>query len=48
MSTGPSRGTFHGPNDGTFYGSTRDDRRTCFLNSTHKHIKLNITLLKTL
>ena len=42
-STGPSCGTFRGPNDGTFQGNPRDVGQTCFLNSTHKHIKLTLT-----
>ena len=34
----PSCGTSRGQNDGT-----SDVGQTCFLNSTHKHIKLNWT-----
>ena len=42
MSTGPSCGTSWGPNGGTFWGSPLDVGHTCFLNSTHKHIKLTL------
>ena len=42
-STGPSCGTSRGPNDGTFWGCPRDVGHICFLNSTHKHIKLTLT-----
>ena len=42
-STGPSCGTSRGPNDDTFWGRPRDITHTCFLNSTHKHIKLPLT-----
>ena len=42
-STGLSCGTSRGPNDGTFCGRPRDVGNTCFLNSTHEHIKLTLT-----
>ena len=42
-STGPSCGTSRRPNDGTFWRRSRDLGHTCFLNSTQKHIKLNLT-----
>ena len=38
-----SCGKSRGPNDGTFWGRPRDVSDTCFLNSTHKHIKLTLT-----
>ena len=42
-STGLSCGTSQGPNDGTFWGRLRGVGHTCFLNSTHKHIKFTLT-----
>ena len=42
-STGTSCRTSREPNDGTFQGRPRDVGQTCFLSSTHKHIKLTLT-----
>ena len=42
-STGPSCGTPRGRNDGMFWGRPRAADHTCFLNSSHKHIKLTLT-----
>ena len=42
-STGPSCGTSWRQNDGTFLWRPWDGGHTCFLNSTHKHIKLTST-----
>ena len=40
---GPSCGTSRGPNYETFYDRPRDVGQTCFLNSSHKHVKLTFT-----
>ena len=39
----PSCGTSLGQNDETFYERPMDVGQICFLNSTHKHIKLTWT-----
>ena len=44
MPTGPSCGTSWGANDRTFEGSLPDVGKTYFSNSTHKHIKLTLTV----
>ena len=42
--TRPSCWTSRGPYVGTFWGRSREVGHTCFLNSTHKHIKLTLRL----
>ena len=42
-STGSSGRTSWGPNHGTFWRRPWEVRHTCFLNYTHKHIKLTLT-----
>ena len=42
-STGPSYETSWGPNDGTLQGLQQDAGQTYFLDSSNKHIKLNLT-----
>ena len=39
-STEPSCATSQGTNYGTLWGRSRDVRRSCFINSTRKHINL--------